>query len=464
MEDPRSPPLLLVVAVQGASVIGDALAQRCQNVCFQRHRAQMLLGLTTVSAVQVMVLLALAQLLLPAEITGAVYEGRELKRCCLGWDEGPVPASVKDCVERACAAQGPFSIPGFLWGHPALLLNGLLNIVYYWAEIELYRTPLGLVLIVCSALASTFLLDPVARAFGLPASAASPPPSSSSASRWSCPRRTRSASCRRPPPLPRGAAGRAKLKSSGDEDGDGEAVSPRGGGEAAAGPAAAAAAAAQAQVHLRGAHREKEGAGREPKAAPAGAGAGGGAEGGGGGALQRTLAVLVPFFALSFSYCLWFVTQKYFHDDYGLNAWGYTAVDQGLLPLYIVPFLYAAAASPTLAPAVGFRPGEGVREVAAGAWERAPLASLFAYRLLANGRALLYFYLIILYDMAAVYVTLTLVRVLLSWLVSVGLCLLAPGLVGTPPEERAAVLAPRALALKAAGSLCILAALLAAPR
>jgi hypothetical protein len=48
-----------------------------------------------------------------------------------------------------------------IYHHPLLLINGLLNILYYTGETLLYREPLGLVFLVIASLCSTFLIPPL---------------------------------------------------------------------------------------------------------------------------------------------------------------------------------------------------------------------------------------------------------------------------------------------------------------
>jgi len=66
-----------------------------------------------------------------------------------------------------------------------------------------------------------------------------------------------------------------------------------------------------------------------------------------------------------------------------------------------------------------------------------------------------YFILAINYDLTLVYLQLTLVRIILSWLGSVVVCLFIPDFIGTTEEERKATFAPLNLVLKISGTVLI---------
>jgi hypothetical protein len=56
--------------------------------------------------------------------------------------------------------------------------------------------------------------------------------------------------------------------------------------------------------------------------------------------------------------------------------------------------------------------------------------TLFAYRLLTNGRAIAYFYLAVMYELDKVYVELTLIRIVLSWGAAMIISALVPNFIG----------------------------------
>ena len=81
------------------------------------------------------------------------------------------------------------------------------------------------------------------------------------------------------------------------------------------------------------------------------------------------------------------------------------------------------------------------------------------YRGLINARAIGYSFLVVKYDVNLVYLELTLVRVVLSWAGSLLMILLFPRFIGATLQEKALVLKPVNLALKALGSAAIIASL-----
>ena len=76
---------------------------------------------------------------------------------------------------------------------------------------------------------------------------------------------------------------------------------------------------------------------------------------------------------------------------------------------------------------------------------------------------MIYTYLAVLYDLNAVYLQLTLIRVTLSWLGSLVLVLVFPSFIQTTPEERRAILDPYRVIPKVGGSGLIIMALIAMP-
>eukprot|EP00906_Rhabdomonas_costata_P021294 RCo030930 len=182
-------PLWAIVANQLASIFGDLLGQRCARKHFHCDAVQMLLVMTVVSAVEVLVLLTVVQLVLPASITGALYSGSTRLPCFREVDlEGAPPSlcpnnisssspfipsptmfldSLEGCTEIPCPSQGPLSLPRSVSLHPLFLLYGFTSVVYYTTEVMLYQQPLGLVLIVLAALLSSTLLAPLETLFGM---------------------------------------------------------------------------------------------------------------------------------------------------------------------------------------------------------------------------------------------------------------------------------------------------------
>eukprot|EP00758_Cryptobia_borreli_P012388 Tbor_TRINITY_DN5741_c1_g2::TRINITY_DN5741_c1_g2_i1::g.20955::m.20955 len=67
--------------------------------------------------------------------------------------------------KKYCFPQGPLSIPENLHLCPMLLINGCVNIFYYIGEACMYKQPLGVLLLVLSALASSFIIAPFEKLF-----------------------------------------------------------------------------------------------------------------------------------------------------------------------------------------------------------------------------------------------------------------------------------------------------------
>ncbi len=137
----------------------------------------MLLALTSVSSLQVFMLLGILQATLPVSVTGAIYtsSSSDASPCYEEVDMNghlpdycdPTKQHERNCTLIDCPAQGPFSIARSFRLHPLLWTNGLINIAYYVGEVLLYGEPLGVVLIVMAALASSFVIQPLESAMGM---------------------------------------------------------------------------------------------------------------------------------------------------------------------------------------------------------------------------------------------------------------------------------------------------------
>lgn len=204
--------------------------------------------------------------------------------------------------------------------------------------------------------------------------------------------------------------------------------------------------------------------------------------------LLRVFPLVVPFIGLSFTYALYFCMMQLYDRKCDANAWGYNSVDQVGLPVYMYPTLLIAslyegwrtkgrhAAEPTSPTQVaGGEPLDeeqeekedanfwqaikhSVRENAAGYGQG--FAFMFLYRLLINGRAVAYFWIASEYDLSEAYFVLTLVRVLLSWVVSLALVLVVPRYIHSDAGERAQLLDRANLIAKTVGSVCVVLSLL----
>lgn len=304
---------------------------------------------------QVLIVLGALQLALPARTTGAIYGGDDQRQlpCYKEVDlDGRLPeyCAVRNgtlahpCTEISCPSQGPGSMFRSIVNHPLLLLNGLSSIVYYTGEVMLYQQPMGLVLLVVAALASSFVIEPMEALVGLQV-----------------------CTCVPSPPRAEGVAGADRF-----------AIANR--------PIAAAVTAQDKSVAVpvvllgmlgavccvfevqvdgsvplrelwalrevkRGPWRRRElpltDPSRETLCDPArevlrDPASGDGIASEGEEELidscppskprqslaRHMLAVLVPFLLLALVYSVWFVTQKLFNQEYRTNMFGYTCIDQ----------------------------------------------------------------------------------------------------------------------------------------
>lgn len=478
--DSSKPPLWLVFVVQLVSVVGDQLGQRASRFDFSSSSRRMLIALTAVSSTQIFLVLGTLQLALSSSVTGAIYEDGHKVQCFREVDlDGHKPSycegrDVARCTPIDCPSQGPFSMPRSIGLHPLLMLNGFINISYYVGEVMLYHHPLGLVLIVIAALAASFIIQPMEGLFGLETSQAIPGAvialgvlgslfcvvekqvKASVRLRVVYAQWKAALLFRDPPPQPMASL------ADGEEDfgSAGTAGKPLAGGKREAATAAAAASADSADADAYRPVRDDDPSEGELDLSPAGPVT----------ACDRfagAMRVFLPFTALSIAYGMWFVSQKAFNDDYRTNVFGYTSIDQVLAPFFMLPFLlvvdqvgalrrqcvpveerhqdFFAACRSTVKQLFAHR-GRG-------------LGTVFLYRLLINARAMAYFYLSVQYDLAAVYLELTLVRIILSWVMALFVCVLAPGFIGLGKAEQNTIFHPANLVLKFVGTGLIIGAL-----
>ena len=451
------------------------------------------------------------QLALPSSITGAIYNGPTVATCYREVDlEGRSPSSCSDttCTVIACPSQGPGSMWLSIYNHPLLLLNGLLGIVYYVGEILLYHEPLGLVLIVMAALSSAFLINPIGSLFGLQGAKAVPiyvilvgvlgaaltvlekEVRGSLNTRRAWRRAWLCISCRRcsvracfPPDKP-------EEDEDDFEDATAAEESPS---ELSKGRAAEAAAAnARERTPLLDGPQLSVSNGERRKRVDGDGAADGDGDGDGDGISpsapesspptppsppstppppsfwRTTLRILIPFVMLSFSYAMWFVTQKYFNDEYRTNVWSYTSLDQILAPVFMWSFLFFIDAIRPFRRC--FYPTEAdqtestlqsIRGMFADASANHGLGwvTLVGYRLLIVARGMVYFYLGVIYDLEVVYLELTLLRVVLSWAASLLLSFAMPKFIGMTAAEKKTVALPLNVFLKSTGTVLVVVSL-----
>jgi hypothetical protein len=481
-------PFLLVFITQLASVIGDGTGQRCSRVYHKRNRRRFLISMVGVTCLQMFACLLFVQVALPstAEELHQKVNGTIVDVCKL-------PEGDPHRPSEACYAQGPLTIYKAVGYCPMLLVNGLMNVLYYFGEATMYREPLGVMLIVMCALMSTFIVAPMQTWLGMGSSNIP----GAGAIVFGI---VGALLCSVERKVPQAAAAIADASSAellSDEDGDDATLADDGtprqrprppGGSLTESDARLDRTRRNCQRWLRFAH--------------------------------RLFPLLLPFLGLSFTYALYFCLMQYYDEICNANPWGYNSVDQVGLPLYMYPAIIIGgfvsarctkrssdAAAPLNAAPESLDDGNHVAQpgtnvitampppqpgaehsivgspVAAIAgqdtdddanfWEavkhsvREDAANygqgfffMFAYRLFINGRAISYFFIAVEYDLSEAYFVLTLVRVLLSWVVSLALVLAVPRYIHAAADERAQLLDKVNLAAKGIGSLCVLLSLL----
>jgi len=528
------PSVWYLIGTQAMSTIGDAFGQRSLRAVFGGKRRHMLIAVAFVSATQVALLLGAFQIFAPT-LTSIVYAGRTEQPCYQQVDvegmspcycnQSTLPSSfiegycnstshpiqpLPNCTEIACPSQGPGSIWYSIYLHPLLLLNGLQDVLYYIGEIWLYREPLGLVIIVVAALASTFIINPIGEALGLRGTTSIPPavlvlgivgallgtievPPPAGQTLAQMYRYIFCCECKKG----RGKSGRKggeeveKLLTGSASEPDEEGGKERGREGVINGDTVRVERRGSGSV--RGSRREggerEEGSSSEGKEETRLIRDGSNyalltqLENGGAGhakgdqlkvgntkkaKIMWALRCFFPFFLLSITYCLWFVTQKVFNDVYRTNVWGYTSLDQVLLPVYMYPSIFLLGLCKPFSYAVTSKTEENenfaqafratFREMFTASKGKG-FFTVFFYRLLLNVRAMIYFILSIQFDLSTVYMELTLIRVIMSWAVALVLSALIPKFLMISKEEQRSTFAPINIIIHVAGTVMVVIAL-----
>ena len=177
---------------------------------------------------------------------------------------------------------------------------------------------------------------------------------------------------------------------------------------------------------------------------------------------MEMLRILLPFGLLSFVASTWFVSQKFINDDWHMNVFGYTALDQVLLPLYIFPYLWVTDQGACMKKTCqgDVDKGQTFWQAFKQSMREASFWQLFLYRLFLNARACMYFFLAVEYDLSLVFLELTLTRVVMSWIFSGLAVLVFPKFIGVSPEERKAQFVPWAIICKVIGTVAITASII----
>jgi hypothetical protein len=182
--------------------------------------------------------------------------------------------------------------------------------------------------------------------------------------------------------------------------------------------------------------------------------------------VSHALGVAAAYVVLAITTGIGVTMATYFEQTAGLTSFGYTAIDQVLLPFTTVPLaavldasvrLRAMVGEPAWSPTAAKPPHFGLTlrrawgEVNSGA----PLRywfTLVPFHGLEFLRSLLFFYLVTQFDVDATYMTMTLLRVVLCWLASLLACTLLRAFVGLDAVEARAAVHPVNIAAKLAGS------------
>lgn len=188
----------------------------------------------------------------------------------------------------------------------------------------------------------------------------------------------------------------------------------------------------------------------------------------------HTLTVAAAFAVLALTAGIGIVVTTYFESKAGLNMFGYAAIDQILLPVTSLPVAWALYQSPTLLRALG--EPEAVLEqrqsrenpsgltfwgVLAQTWRETQWLTLVPFRGLMFAREFVFFYLATAFpNVNAVYLEMTLVRVVLCWVAALLACTYLKEWVGVTAAEAASTLHPLNFALKVVGSVCIVLSIL----
>lgn len=455
-------PLWVCFVPQVASVFGDAFGQRCSRVYHGGNRRRFLIGLICVSSIQMFVVLSAVQLIAPSMTT-------------ITYSKDANGTMIDFCAENPsddrCYAQGPLTIYRALDLCPLLLVNGILNIFYYLGEASMYREPLGVLMLVLAALASSFIIAPMQKWFDLEGAKQVSP--------WAIVLGLAgSLFCliERTPPNSALKAKKAENTlftggDDGDEDSDGaipsslslriqqgdhvpEYTTNSANSSYLSGREETIPLTRGRRSSLTSDKRcDVDGCSRLLSRVFK--------------MIRRKLPLLGPFALLSFAYALYFVIMLYYNDKCKVNMWGYNSYDQVTLPLYIFGlFFIVDSIAPCRRTIKWDEQDESMidacrqcfRELSgnygAGFW------NMFLYRLLINARAVAYTYITVQYNLSSSYLELTLIRVVLSWVVSLVLVLVVPSFIKSEAVEQLKLKDVVNLGLKVLGTGAIVGSLL----
>lgn len=443
-----SAPLWIIIIAQAVSTVGDAFGQRCSRIHYQGSRRHMFIAISVMNFVSLFFVLVIAQLALPRSVAGAVYISGSRISCYREIDiehDFSIHCTPTNCTAVDCPRQGPTSATVLIYYAPLLLIAGVINWAYYIGEIFLYKEALGILFLVLASLGSSFLVPAVMWMFAMPAvelvawpvyvlgivgsllctfeNIPLPDAVTKFLSRL-IPRRFRK--------------GYVEVKESAQPDSP-AVLEPH-----------AAEEVEEEEALVQKKDHPAEARWKKVKSLAI-----------------SSLRVLIPFFVLAIAYALWFCLQKIFNDRYHLNAFSFTFIDKVFFILYVIPFIFVTDKVPFIK-RLFEKPelqSEGFIGSFVSTWKESihpwySMLNLFIFRLLINARSFIYFYLAVLYDINTVYLTLTLIRILFSWLGVICVVLFFRKFIGTSIEERKRVFSPVPLFLKIIGSVLIFLSLL----
>ncbi|RYG56799.1 hypothetical protein EON66_01990 [archaeon] len=530
----HTPPFHLLLLAQSMSVCSELFGQRVSRSAHAHSHTRMLISMSLYCAAQAFIVLGIAQLALPHEWTGG---------------------------------QGSLSMWSQLAQHPGLWVNAVNNSIYWLALVHLLREPFGAVLVVLAFLFGTFLVDPFQRLVGMPTSSHLTPGAvvlgvtgtllcifelslrnadrtsgailrSIAATLRCCAPRVAGTLRRQATALSdalpqaasistatggcyQAAAEQApslvhadKLFADGAYSVEVMGVNAEGSGERSdivdeslplvreqsisGGATAMHPASSNAPVRQRTASALSTSTLDSPPTVDAAASAS---------ACMHSVSILVAFCVLFITTAIGIVVATYYDVHGGLSSFGYTAIDQCLLPFTTLPLTLMLVSIPRLRSWLGeddtFRwhferlhpAGMTYEQFAASrnywhvlhfTWaelNRAPPATtpdagrvsccsrcrarcmqpwkfwwtLIPFHSLEFCRSLLFFYLITQFDVDATYMQMTLLRIVLCWIAALFACSFLASWVGISPHEARRTLHPINMAIKLIGSvfLCL---------
>lgn len=454
-------PIWVCVVPQIVSVLGDCLGQRSSRVFHHKSRRRFILSLAAVSAFQMFLILSVIQLSAPT-MTSIIYHTRKSHN---NITNGTDTVVVNYCKEPGhnedfCYSQGPLTIYKALGNCPALLLDGVLNIFYYLGEAMLYRQPLGVLMRVLSALASSFIIAPLQAILNLGGAHEVSP--------WAVVLGFVGAILclvERSVPVPE--SGGASINSLQTVPGSCE-----GSQEFKTEPRIDSQTDYAEGAEIRSPTKTNEAKdiekvnlleNPEKLNVPNGLSSCSSKLMRGVTLALSHLPLIGPFLLLAFTYALYFVIMLFYNDKCYINMWGYNAFDQTVLPIFVFSVFFVVDTLVLCRTKLEDEEDQRqtFREACVGCFRELTcnrcqgFFNMFLFRLLVNGRAIAYSYIAITYDLSSSYLQLTLIGVGLSWVATLVLVLVTPSFIVAELPEQLRVKDSVNIGLKIIGSVAI---------